>query len=84
MDPAAVHVARHGGPLDGQEVQAPVRGEGQPEPVVGLPVRDVCSSAPGCRGANRARVVATTPGERYLTDEGRHQDQGPGVASLIV
>jgi hypothetical protein len=28
----------HGGPLDGQMVQAPVRDDGQPEPVIGVPV----------------------------------------------
>jgi hypothetical protein len=38
MDPAGGHVARHGGPLDGQVAQAPVRGDGQPGPVIGLPV----------------------------------------------
>jgi len=28
----------HGGLLDGQVVQAPVRSDGQPEPVIGVPV----------------------------------------------
>ena len=28
----------HGGPLDGQVVQAPVRADGQPERVIGVPV----------------------------------------------
>jgi hypothetical protein len=53
MDPAGGHVARHGGPLDGQVAQAPVRGDGQPGPVIGLPVpvwderRDVTSEVEG-------------------------------------
>jgi hypothetical protein len=28
----------HGGPLDGHVIQAPVRADGQPEPVIGVPV----------------------------------------------